>query len=334
MTEEKNNPRLFSGIQPSGNLHLGNYLGMIKNALTLQNEYQSIFCIVDLHAITLPQDPKQLREKSIELAKHYLASGIDPEKSIIFIQSSVSEHSELCWVLNTLTKTAEMERMTQFKDKSAKHKESINVGLFDYPVLMAADILLYDTVVVPVGEDQTQHLEITRTLAKRFNNHFNKEVFTIPEALIKKKEEGSRIMGLDDPTQKMSKSAKSSYNYIALTDPVEIAKKKIMSATTDSGTEIKFDPEQKPGISNLLTIYSILTDTPVEKIVANYQGKNYGDFKKGLAEEIGDFLTDYQEKFNQLDDNELAQILAENGRRAKELAHQKMIQVKEAVGLV
>jgi tryptophanyl-tRNA synthetase len=328
-------PRLFSGIQPSGDLHLGNYLGMLKNSVELQNNYESLFCIVDLHAITVPQEPEKLRQKIIELTKHYLTAGIDPTMATLFIQSSVSEHAELTWVLNCLTKTGEMERMIQFKDKSKKKgQENVSVGLFDYPVLMAADILLYDTAVVPVGEDQTQHLELTNTLARRFNNRFGQgqEIFTQPKPLIKSKDQGSRIMALDDPTQKMSKSADSPNSAISLTDTPDNAAKKISRATTDSGSEIKFAPD-KPGVSNLLTIYSLLSQKPTKELEVQYQGQGYGDFKKDLAVKVAEFLTEYQEKFNNFDDNTVAQILAQGAKKAKEIAHQKMFEVKKAVGL-
>ena len=247
--------RIFSGVQPSGNLHIGNYLGAIKNWVKLQDEFESIFCVVDLHAITVPQDPEELRKKTIEIAKIYLAAGIDPEKSTIFVQSQIAEHAELCWILNTIAKISEMERMTQFKDKS-ENKEGVGMGLFDYPVLMAADILLYDTNIVPVGEDQVQHVELARTLARRFNQKFG-ETFVVPEPKLVK--EGARIMGLDDPTKKMSKSASSEYNYISLTDDTETIRRKIKKAVTDSGSEIVYQ-EDKPALYNLINIYSLFSE--------------------------------------------------------------------------
>ena len=244
--------RIFSGIQPSGNLHIGNYLGAIANWIKLQDEFDSIFCVVDMHAITVAQNPEMLRKKTIEIAKIYLAAGIDPKKSSIFIQSQVSEHAELCWILNTITKIPELEKMTQFKDKAQKNdKESAGVGLFDYPVLMAADILLYGTEVVPVGEDQKQHVELARDLAKRFNQKFG-ETFIVPKVFIK--EEGMRIMGLDDPSKKMSKSAASEYNYISLLDDEETVKRKIKKAVTDSGSEIVYSND-KPALKNLINIF-------------------------------------------------------------------------------
>ena len=240
---------VFSGVQPSGVLHLGNYLGAIKNWVQLQEKYRCVFCVVDLHALTVPQDPETFSQKTLEIAKIYLAAGLEAEKSIIFIQSHIKEHAELCWILNTIAKIPELERMTQFKEKAEQHKKDLNVGLFDYPVLMAADILLYQTDLVPVGEDQIQHVELARTLAERFNKKFG-ETFIVPKALVKK--EGARIMGLDDPTKKMSKSAPSPQNYIALTDSPDTIQEKIKKAMTDSGKEIKFDPAAKPAISNLL----------------------------------------------------------------------------------
>ncbi|PJA87033.1 MAG: tryptophan--tRNA ligase [Candidatus Moranbacteria bacterium CG_4_9_14_3_um_filter_42_9] len=336
--------RIFSGIQPSGNLHLGNYLGAIKNWVKLQNDFDSIFCVVDLHAITVPQDPEKIRKKIIEVAKIYLACGIDPKKSAIFIQSHVPEHAELCWILNTLVKISELERMTQFKDKSAKNKEGVGMGLFDYPVLMAADILLYDTQVVPVGEDQLQHIEITRTLANRFNKKFG-ETFVIPEPFITR--EGMRIMGLDDPAKKMSKSAESEYNYIALTDSEEAVRRKIKKAVTDSGTEIKYtdDPPRvdeasprveagKPALKNLINIYSLLSDKKPQEIEELYAGKGYAEFKEGLAEVVVDFLRPFQEKYNALTDEEVLKILQAGAEKVRPLARKKLEEVKKKVGFI
>ncbi len=269
--------RIFSGIQPSGNLHLGNYLGAIKNWVELQDKYDPIFCVVDLHAITVPQKPKELRQKTIEVAKTYLAAGIDPEKSTIFVQSRVPEHTELAWILNTITKLPELERMTQFKDKSQQHTQNINAGLFNYPVLMAADILLYDTNIVPVGEDQVQHIEIARTLARRFNQMFG-ETFTVPEPYVVK--EGMRIMGLDDPTKKMSKSAESASNYISLADDPDTVREKIKKAVTDSEKEIRYS-DDKPAIKNLINIYSLLDNIKPKEIEDIYRDKRYSEFKNG-----------------------------------------------------
>ena len=325
------NKRIFSGVQPSGNLHLGNYLGAIKNWVKLQDSYESIFCVVDLHAITVPQDPKELLKKTIEVAKIYLAAGIDPTKSAIFIQSHVPEHAELCWILNTLAKIPELEKMTQFKDKSQKEsKESASVGLFDYPVLMAADILLYDTEVVPVGEDQLQHIEITRTLAKRFNSKFG-ETFIIPGHFITK--EGMRIMGLDDPTKKMSKSAASAYNYIALTDDAETIRKKIKKAVTDSGAEIVY-ADDKPALKNLINIYSLLTDKKPEEVVKMYSGKGYADFKTDLAEVIVSFLASFQERMAGFSDEKILEILRSGAERVRPSAKAKLDEVKRKIGFV
>jgi len=321
--------RIFSGIQPSGNLHLGNYLGAIKNWVKLQDEYDSVFCVVDLHAITVPQDPKELKKKTIEVAKVYLASGIDPEKCAIFIQSHIPEHTELAWILNTIAKISEMERMTQFKDKT-ENKEGVSVGLFDYPALMAADIILYDTQVVPVGEDQVQHIELTRTLAKRFNSKFG-ETFVIPKPYVQK--EGMRIMGLDDPTKKMSKSASSEYNYISLTDDAETVKRKIKKAVTDSGKEIIYSDE-KPAFKNLINIYSLLTGKKPEEIVKMYADKNYSDFKTGLAEVIINFLTPLQEKMNTLTDEKVLEILKAGADKVRPLAQAKMMEIKKKLGFI
>lgn len=322
-------PRIFSGIQPSGNLHLGNYLGAIQNWVKLQNDFDSLFCVVDLHAITIPQNPEQLKNKILEVAKIYLAAGIDPQKSTIFVQSHVKEHAELAWILNTIAKIPELEKMTQFKDKATQHKENLNVGLFDYPVLMAADILLYDTDIVPVGEDQLQHVELARTLARRFNNNFG-EIFKIPEAKIKK--EGARIMGLDDPSKKMSKSAKSEYNYIALTDSPELIKKKISRAVTDSGSEIKATTD-KPALTNLLNIYSLLSDKSIKDIEKEYNGKSYVQFKNGLAQVTIDFLSKFQQNFNNLENEQVLSILQAGTQKAQQIAGNKINQVKKAVGL-
>lgn len=323
--------RLFSGVQPSGNLHLGNYLGAIKQWIELQKDNEAMFCIVDLHAITVPQDPVELREKTLEIAKIYLAAGIDPSKATLFVQSHVKEHTELAWILNTLTKIAELERMTQFKDKSQKDgKEGIGAGLLTYPTLMAADILLYDTAVVPVGKDQSQHIELTRTLAERFNKRFG-ETFVIPEGKLSK--EGALIMGLDDPTKKMSKSAASEYNYVALTDDAETVRKKIKKAVTDSGTEIVYSDE-KPALKNLLNIYALLSDKKPEAIAEEYAGKNYSDFKNGLAEVIVNFLAPFQERLKNISDEEVVAVLKAGAEKAGTLAEQKMRQVRERVGFL
>jgi len=324
-----NKKRIFSGIQPSGELHLGNYLGAIKQWVEMQDQYESIFCVVDLHAITVKQYPEELRKKIIEIAKIYIASGINPEKSVIFQQSDISEHSELAWILNTVTRMSDLNKMTQFKDKGGEN-ENIGVGLFDYPVLMASDILLYNTDVVPVGEDQKQHVELARDLAKRFNHQFG-ETFKVPDVSIQK--EGARIMGLDDPTQKMSKSATSVNNYIALTDDPAKAAKKIMKAVTDTEAIVKFDKENKPGISNLLNIYHLLTGEKIEEIEKKYKGKGYGDFKKDLAEIVKNFLVDFQNKYNSIDDDEVRKILDNGAKKLQPIATETYLRVKKIMGI-
>lgn len=323
-------PRIFSGIQPTNILHIGNYLGAIKNWVELQNKYQCVYCVVDLHAMTVKQNPAEFPKNILSMAKTYLAFGIDPEKSLIFQQSDVSAHAELAWILNTIAKISELERMTQFKDKSKQHKENINLGLFDYPVLMAADILLYDTDAVPVGEDQIQHVELTRTLAERFNKLFG-DTFVIPEPLVNK--QGGRIMGLDNPEKKMSKSADSPNNYISLLDSPETAKKKIMKAVTDSGSEIVFSAD-KPALANLLTIYSLLGGREIKAIEKEYAGRGYADFKKGLAEVVAAFLSDFQKKYKTINDSEVREILVSGGKKAKAMADKKMEKVKAKTGLI
>ena len=323
--------RIFSGIKPSGDLHLGNYLGAIQNWVKLQEEYDSIFCVVDMHAITVSQDPQMLRRRTLEIAKIYLAAGIDPKKCAIFIQSHISEHAELAWILNTIAKIPELEKMTQFKDKSVKEgKESASVGLFDYPVLMAADILLYDTQVVPVGKDQKQHIELARTLAQRFNHKFG-ETFIIPEAYTKS--ESENIMGLDDPTKKMSKSAKSEYNYIALNDDAETVRRKIKKAVTDSGSEIIYS-EDKPALKNLINIYSLLDNKTPKEVEKLFVGKKYSDFKTELAEVIIKFLEPFQKRMAELPDEKVLKILEDGAKKVRPLAKKKLDEVKKKIGFV
>ncbi len=321
--------RVFSGVQPTNNLHIGNYLGAIKNWIDLQKEYECIFCVVDLHALTVYQKPEVLRGNILNVVKTYVALGIDPLKSTIFQQSDIKEHAELAWVLNTITKTSELERMTQFKDKAKAHKENVNMGLFDYPVLMVADIVLYNTDLVPVGKDQEQHLELTRVVTRRFNSLYG-DTFTIPEPLIKK--EGALILGLDDPSKKMSKSASSVNNYVSLLDEPEVAKKKIMRAVTDSGTEVTSGVD-KPALTNLLTIYSLLSGLSIKEIEKQYAGQGYGDFKKGLADVVGNFLQEFQNKFNKISDKEAKEILAAGANKAQKLATKKMEEVKKIIGI-
>lgn len=325
--------KIFSGIQPSGIMHLGNYLGAIKQWVSLQDEAdEAIFCVVHLHAITMPQNPEELRKNILSVAAWYIAAGIDPKKSAIFVQSTRPEHSELMWILNTLASMGELSRMTQFKDKTGKNQaDGVGVGLFDYPVLMAADILLYNTTEVPVGEDQKQHVELTRDLAQRFNTRFG-ETFIIPEPVIKKT--GARIMGLDDPTKKMSKSATSPFNYIAMTDDADTIRMKIRKAVTDSGSEIKAGAD-KPAVTNLLNIFSEVSGKSVSEIETEFRGKGYGDFKNALAESLVEYLAPIQKRYFELMDNpeDLNQILREGSERIAPIAQKMLAKVKNKVGL-
>src|SRR5437870_2609867 len=322
--------RIFSGAQPTGNVHLGNYLGALRNWVALQKEYESFFCIVNLHAITLAQAPKVLAEKTRELARVYLAVGIDPNVSTIFIQSDVAEHAELTWMLNCVTRMSELERMTQFKDKARKQQENVGVGLFDYPVLMAADILLYQTDLVPVGEDQKQHLELTRDLAIRFNRDYG-ETFRVPEAFIPKV--GARIMSLADPSKKMSKSdEESDAGCIMLLDDADAVRRKFKRAITDSGTEIRFDPA-RPAINNLLTIYHLLTGQLREAIEEHFSGKGYAKLKEELADVTIEFLKPFQERVNGIDDGKLGAILERGAARAQSIARETLDNAKERMGL-
>jgi len=321
----------FSGIQPTGIIHLGNYFGAIKNWILMQEEYDAFFCIVDLHALTVHQDAKQRQQSTLDLIKLYLAAGLDPKKATIFVQSHVQEHAELSWIFSTVTPIAELERMTQFKDKAAQHKENINAGLFTYPILMAADILLYNTKIVPVGEDQMQHVELARIIARKFNKLYG-QTFIEPKSFIP--QIGARIMGLDDPTKKMSKSASSEHNYIALSDDLKTVEKKIMKAVTDSGSEITFDLDKKPAISNLLAIYSLVSNQKVEEIVKQYKRKGYGDFKKGLAQVTVDFLKPIQDKINNISDKQAMKIVHQGAEAANKIAGAKMQQVRDKVGLL
>jgi tryptophanyl-tRNA synthetase len=321
--------RIFSGAQPTGNLHIGNYLGAIRNWVALQQEYDSFYCIVNLHAITIPQDPQELTKKTRELARIYLAAGVDPQKSTIFIQSDVPEHAELTWILNCITRISELDRMTQFKEKGRKQRENTGVGLFDYPVLMAADILLYQTDLVPVGEDQKQHLELTRDLALRFNRDYG-ETFRVPEAFIPKV--GARVMALDNPENKMSKSAENPQGSIFLLDDPDVIRRKFKRAVTDSGTEIRFD-DARPAITNLLTIYQILTGIERHQIEEHFANKGYAQLKSELAEVTIDFLTPFQERVRSISEEALEEILARGAERAREVAGATFELVKERVGL-
>ena len=322
--------RVFSGVQPTGNIHLGNYLGALKQFVELQDDHECLYCIVDLHAITVPQDPKALREHILDVAALYLAVGIDPKKSIVFVQSDVSGHSELSWVLTCNSYTGELSRMTQFKDKS-KNKESAPTGLFTYPVLMAADILLYDTDIVPVGNDQKQHIELCRDLAIRINGKY-KNTFVVPDGRFLKA--GARIMALDDPTKKMSKSAENIHSRISLLDEPSKIKKSIMKATTDSEGIIRYDVENKPGISNLLTIYSVLSGISIEDLEKKYEGKGYGDFKKDLVEVTVNALAPIKARYEEIrHSQELLDVLEEGAQKADAIAKKTMTRVKENFGL-
>lgn len=322
--------RVFSGVQPTGNLHLGNYLGALKQFVELQEDHECIYCIVDMHAITVPQDPKVLKTHILDVASLYLAVGVDPKKSIVFVQSDVPGHAELSWVLTCCSYTGELSRMTQFKSKS-HNKESAPTGLFSYPVLMAADILLYDTDVVPVGTDQKQHIELCRDLATRVNNT-RKKTFVVPEGRYLK--EGARIMALDDPSQKMSKSAENIHSRISLLDDPAKIKKSIMKATTDSEGVIRFDQENKPGISNLMNIYSVLSGKSIAELEKEYDGRGYGDFKKDLVEVTVEALAPIKERFDEIRySDDLIRILKDGAERANDIAEKTMARVKENFGL-
>lgn len=321
--------RIFSGAQPTGELHLGNYLGALRNWVELQREYESFFCIVNLHALTTPQDPVRLAQKTRELARIYLAAGIDPQVSTIFIQSDVPEHAELTWMLNGVTRMSELERMTQYKEKARKQGENVLVGLFDYPVLMIADILLYQTDLVPVGEDQKQHLELTRDIALRFNRDYG-ETFRVPEPFIPKV--GARIMALDNPAKKMSKSDESPHGGIFLLDDADTIRRKFKRAVTDSGTEIRFD-QSRPALQNLLTIYQLLTGKGREEIESHFDGRGYAALKTELAEVTIEFLAPFQERLRAISDDELDRILGEGRDRAREIARRTFDEVKARMGI-
>lgn len=322
--------RVFSGIQPTGQIHLGNYLGAIKHWVELQDEYENLFCIVNSHAITLPIEPKFLKSQTYELVKLLLACGIDPNQSGLFIQSEVDEHPALAWLLDCQVSMGEMQRMTQFKDKSLKNPKSVNVGLFNYPILMASDILLYQSDLVPVGEDQKQHLELTRNVAEKFNRDFG-NCFKVPEPLIAKV--GARVMGLDDPKVKMSKSHKGANHAIFLLDEPDVIVKKIKKAATDSMGVIAFD-EKREGIFNLLNIYMLLSDENQEKIEERFRNKGYGDFKKELAEVMIQALKPIQERYKEISDDEVKAVLNCGVEKARPLARATYQKAKELMGLV
>jgi tryptophanyl-tRNA synthetase len=328
----QNRKRVFSGIQPSGTPHLGTYLGALKNWVSIQDDYDNFYCIVDLHALTVPQDPKVLRYNVRELAAVFLAVGLDPGRAVIFRQSRVSAHAELAWLLNCIAKVGELSRMTQFKDKAQKGgAEAASVGLYDYPVLQAADILLYGTHLVPVGEDQRQHLELSRTLARRFNGMYG-ETFVVPEPMIL--DVGARVMALDEPAQKMSKSSPTPAGYVALLDEPETIRRKIRRAVTDSGTEIVAGPE-KPAITNLLGIYAALAGETIHEVEERYAGKGYGAFKQDLAEVVVEALSPIRERALELldDPRELDEVLEAGAERAREVASSTLRDAWAKLGL-
>ncbi len=323
--------RIFSGVQPTGVIHIGNYLGAIKQWPELQEKNECIFCVVDWHAITVPYEPKYLQDYIYEKVIAYLASGINPEKSIIFIQSHVKEHAELMWLLNTVTPLGDLGRMTQYKEKSKKFKNNLNAGLYNYPVLMAADILLYQTDLVPVGQDQQQHVELARTLARKFNQKFG-ETFKVPEAKLPKA--GAKIMSLQEPAKKMSKSD-SPESYIALFDEPEVIKKKIMAAVTDTGKAVKYNPETKPGISNLLTIYSLFSEQPIKEVETKFKNKGYADFKKQLANLLIEKTEVFRKKQRELATREvyINELLGRGQKRAEVIARSTMEEIRKKMGL-
>ena len=324
---------ILSGIQATGNLTLGNYIGALKNFVKMQDEYDCYYMIANLHALTVRREPEELRENTLKIIATYIAAGIDPDKSCIFLQSQVPEHAELSWVLNCYTYMGELNRMTQFKDKSEKHADNINSGLFTYPVLMAADILLYNPNFVPTGHDQKQHLEITRNIAERFNKIYG-ETFVVPNPYIPKV--GARIMGLQDPTSKMSKSTDNPNDSIFLIDTPEQITKKVKKAVTDSEGVVRFDVENKPGISNLMEIYSILENKSLEDIEKEFEGQNYGVFKQKVADSIIKALEPFHKKYNELMENPkyLEEICEKGAKKAKKIASKTLEEVYNKIGII
>lgn len=333
MSPPPNRPVVLSGIQPSGQLGIGNYLGALKNWVTMQDDYQCVFLVVDLHALTVQQVPAELRKTCLSFVAQYIACGIDPTKSTIVIQSHVPQHAELNWVLNTMTYMGELNRMTQFKDKSKKHNTNINAGLFTYPILMAADILLYQAAAVPVGADQKQHLELASDLAGRFNHRYS-DTFVVPKPFIPKV--GARIMNLQEPRKKMSKSDANQNALISLLDPPKLILKKIKRAVTDSEAEIRFDVENKPGVSNLLTIHSAFSGASIESLEMHFSGKLYGHLKQECAEVVIEGLRPIQEKYEKLmsDKGMLEDILADGAQDASRRARKTMTKVYKKMGLI
>lgn len=334
MEEQVSQKIILSGIKPTGQLTIGNYIGAMKNFVRLQDDYETLYMVVDLHALTVPQDPKDLRQKTLSIIAQYIAVGLDPEKNNLFIQSHVTGHTELAWILGCLTGLGDLNRMTQFKDKSARPGANVNAGLYTYPILMASDILLYNADFVPVGEDQKQHVELTRDIAMRFNYRYS-DTFTVPEPIIPKS--GARIMDLQNPLSKMGKSDSGESGRIALIDEPSLVAKRIKSAVTDSGSEIKFsDKDDKAGISNLLTIYSNLTDLNISDIELKYAGKGYGDFKKDLADIVVEKLTPIKLKHDDLMKNKdyLESVLKTGAENAQKKAWKILSKVYRKVGLV
>ena len=331
MTEAKT-PILLSGIQPSGSLCIANYIGAIRNWVDLQKKYRAIYLVVDMHAITVQQVPAELRQRTLSFVGQYIACGIDPEKALIAIQSHIPQHAELTWVLSTMTYLGELNRMTQFKDKSARHSANINAGLYTYPTLMAADILLYQADLVPVGEDQKQHLELTRDLAQRFNHRYS-NTFTVPEPFIPKL--GARVMSLQDPLKKMSKSDENENNLVALLDPPDVIRRKIKRAVTDSQTDIVYD-ENRPGLANLLTLYSVLSDQDMNKVESHFQGKMYAALKTELADLVVETLKPVQDEYQRImkDKSYLQGVLRNGAEQARAIAYRTLAKVYRKVGFV
>lgn len=328
---EENKKTLYSAVQPTNNLTIGNYIGAITNFVQLQEEYNCVYAIANMHAITVRQNPAELRQRTLALLALYIACGVDPEKCILYLQSHVPCHAELAWVLNTFTYVGEMERMTQFKDKSARHADNINMGLMDYPVLMAADILLYQADYVPVGEDQRQHLEITRDIATRFNNAYS-PTFTVPQGIFRKV--GAKINDLQEPTKKMSKSGENPNGAIFLSDDKDTIMRKFKRAITDSDGEIRYDPVSKPGVSNLLSIYSVFAGKSVEEAVLEFQGKGYGEFKLAVGETVASKLEPIQAEQAKLLANKdyLNQVLISGAQRANAIARKTLSKVYKKIG--
>lgn len=333
MDQIEQKKRIFSGVQPSGNLTIGNYLGAIKNWIPLQDEYECLYCVVDLHTLTVRQKPAELRQRSLNLLALYMACGLDPKKSILYLQSHVSAHAELAWILNCYTYMGELNRMTQFKDKSQRHGDNINAGLFTYPVLMAADILLYQADLVPIGQDQKQHLEITRDIADRFNNIYG-DTFTIPEAFIPKI--GAKIMSLQEPDKKMSKSDENENAFVLILDSPDVVMRKFKRAITDSDREIRYDEVNKPGVSNLISIYSSVTEKSISDIEKEFEGRSYGDLKETVGQSVVEMLVPIQQKFNEFsaDKDFLNSILKENAEKAAYMARKTLSKVQRKVGLL